>query len=494
MMFLKHPAWVWLKKNDKSKLPEIDDNTQAIFDMGNAFEKYAEKLMPDGVRLGFDGFDEYEDLAGRTEQAIKDGNRIIFQARFTAKMEGEELPADSSITCITDVVHFVGEKEVELYEIKSSTRAKADHYKDLAFQKIVLQENGYDVVSCSVMHVNNRYVKNGDIDEHEFVGMTDVTRQVDDILEQTKLNIYQAIDTGSQKTMPDPSPRYAKSGGFQPWLEVYEKLFPELDKRSIYNYGFLGAAKIGLLEDEGVEIYNEIPDSIALTKKQRLLVDATKSNKPTIEADKIKEFLETLSYPIYFLDYETMGGLMPAFDGLRPYQQVPFQYSLHYIEEPGGKLKHKEYLHTDNTHPGEYVAEQLSRDLGPEGSVLVWYQDFEKGVNTNVGKMFPQYADFMAQVNSRIVDLMVPFSNSWYIHPDAMGSASIKYVLPALVPELTYDDLEIGDGQSAQRLWMETVLDGKDADKKEETFDDLIKYCTQDTLAMVKIWEILNKL
>lgn len=493
-MFLKHPAWAWLKKNDKSKLPEVDENTQAIFDAGHKFEEFAEQLMPDGVRLGFDGFDEYEDLTQRTQDALSEGATVLFQGRFEAKIENEDLPANSSITCITDVVHVVGDKQIELYEIKSSTRAKADHNKDLAFQKIVLQEAGYEVVACSVMHVNRWYSKKGDLDPHDFVGITDVTRQVDDIVEQTRLNIFQAFQVVNEKDMPDPSPRFAKSGGFQYWLEIYKDLFPKLGKYSIYKYGFLGAAKVGMLEDENVKTFDKIPDTVALTKKQRLLVDAIKAKKPIVEVDKIKEFISSWEYPIYFLDYETMGGLIPAFDGLRPYQQVPFQYSLHYIEKEGGKLKHKEYLHTDNTNPGEYVAECLKRDLVPTGSIVVWYQDFEKGVNTNVGKMWPEYADFMAGVNNRIVDLMVPFSNGWYVHPDSFGSASIKYVLPALVPELSYKDLNVGDGQAAQRIWMQTVLDGKNSGDEEQIFKDLIEYCTQDTLAMVKIWEILKEL
>lgn len=494
MMFLRHPAWAWLKKHDKSKLPDVDQNTQAVFDMGHKFEEYAEKLMPDGVRLGFDDYDEYLDLPEKTRQTIADGAKVIFQGRFEAIIKNKALPKDNSITCIIDVLHILDDKTVELYEIKSSTKAKPDHIKDLAFQRAVLEGAGYKVKSCSVMFVNNQYAKKGDIDEHEFVGIADVSRQVDDIIEQTRLDIIKALVTVNNEDCPDLSPGRAGPGGFQYWLDIYMHINKKLPKYSIYKFGFLGSTKIGLLEEAGIKDFSKVPDTIALSRKQRLQAEAIRLKKPIIQVEPIKEFLEKLEYPLYFLDYETMGGLLPYFDGMRPYQQMPFQYSLHYIEKPGGKIKHKEYLHKEATNPGFEVAKNLLKDIGEKGTVLVWNMMFEKGMNNTMGRNWPEFEQPMRDINQRIVDLMTPFASDWYAHPDFYGSSSIKNVLPALVPELSYKDLDVNDGQAAQRIWQDTVLDGNNEDQKGKILSDLIEYCKLDTLAMVKIWEILGSL
>ena len=212
-----------------------------------------------------------------------------------------------------------------------------------------------------------------------------------------------------------------------------------------------------------------------------------------INKKEIQEFLKTFKFPLYFLDYETLAGTMPAFDGVRPYQQVPFQYSLHILESPDAELEHKEYLHAENTLPVEHLLKKFKKDIGKKGSVVVWNQSFEKSCNVAMGEFKPKYAKFLEDVNNRIVDLMIPFSEGWYVDKDFFGSASIKSVLPVLIPDLSYKDLNVQGGNSAQRIWMETIIDGKNKDDKKQIMDDLIKYCTLDTLAMVKIYEVLKK-
>ena len=195
---------------------------------------------------------------------------------------------------------------------------------------------------------------------------------------------------------------------------------------------------------------------------------------------------------MYFLDYETMSGVIPAYDGIRPYQQVPFQYSLHIQETPDAELKHTEYLHKENSHPVRGLLEQLKKDIGPEGSVIVWNQGFEKKCNADMAEMESEFSKFLHNVNDRVIDLMIPFSEGWYVDKDFFGSASIKAVLPVLVPELSYKELNISGGATAQRIWMETIIDGKNQSTKEQIISDLIKYCSLDTLAMVEIWRILK--
>ena len=441
-MFLKQPAWLWLKKNDPKKLPPVDENTQALFDAGHQFEPYAESLFPEGATLGFSDYSEYLSLPQRTQDAIKNGTQVLFQPRFEWQ----------DFTCICDIVSFVGDKEVDLYEIKASTSAKVEHEFDLAFQTAVLEGTGLKVRNIYVIHVNNQYVRHGAIEADKITHIEDVTIKVRKRSDATAKYMPLALATAQQKTMPDPSPDLAKLGSKKSWLQVYEAIVPQPPK--------------------------EYPADTA----------------PTIQHDKVTGFLGQLKYPLYFLDYETLMSLVPYFDGHRPYQQVPFQYSLHILQSPDAELDWKEYLHHDNSDPALPLAEQLIKDIGYSGSVLVWYEGFEKARNSELGEMLPEYKDAMDAINNRVVDLMVPFKSKWYDDPRFEGSASIKQVLPVICPELSYKDLGIQEGGSAQRLWMEAVLDNKRADQKDQILADLIEYCKLDTLAMVEIFRKLRDL
>lgn len=185
---------------------------------------------------------------------------------------------------------------------------------------------------------------------------------------------------------------------------------------------------------------------------------------------------------------------MPPFEGMRPYQQVPFQYSLHILDSPDSKLRHEEYLHREGTNPCKDVAEALRSHIGDRGTVLAWNMGFEKSCNKTLAEEVPELKDFLLNLNDRMNDLMLPFSKLWYVDKDFYGSASIKKVLPVLVPTLSYAELGIHEGASAQRLWMQGVIDGKDSVDKEVLFADLLEYCKLDTLAMVEIFNVLRKL
>lgn len=480
IMYLKHPAWLWLKKHDKTKLPPIDDNTQAIFDAGNMFEAYAEKLFPDGLRLGFDNYEEYLTLPQATAKAIADGNKTLFQARFEA----------DNITCICDVVQFVDDKTLDLFEIKSSTKAKPEHELDLAFQMTVLERAGYSVRKISVVHVNNQYIRSGAIDPKELTGSTDVTEAVRRLEDFTNQKIAEAVEMLESGNHPDFSPTLAEKSAFGEWLEIYKHL-NSFEAGSIYDLCQLDSKTLSNLNNAGIEFIKDIPENFILKPKQALQVEATRLERPIIHTDKIKEFFDSFVFPLYFFDYETLASLVPYFDGLRPYQQLPFQYSLHVLESPNSELKHYEYLHRENSNPALSLSETLKSHIGDQGSVITWNMGFEKSCNTLLGSLLPEFTSFYESLNERIVDLMIPFSNGMYIDKDFCGSASIKNVLPVLVPELSYKALGIQEGASAQRLWMEAVLDGKRDEQKQQILDDLVEYCKLDTLAMVEIYKKL---
>ncbi len=449
MLFLKHPAWLWIKKNAPEKIPPVDPALQAIFNTGHQFEPYAESLFTDGVKVEWnkDDWESYRTLPKRTMQALDDGTPTVFQGRFEWQ----------NFTFLPDIISVVKGKALDLYEIKSSTSANLSHILDLAFQAVVLENLGYTIRNIAVVHVNNQYVRQGDINPKELTVFTDVTLEVRARIDFTKTQMIKALETAQSSTMPDLDPMFLNT-----------KLATSSDWQAILN---------------------------SFPEYQKPAPDHSNAH-PTIIKERLKSFLDALQYPLYFLDYETFMGLVPYFDGQRPYQQIPFQYSLHVLDSPDAQLRHIEYLHSENSDPTKFLCEQLIHDCGTEGTIISWNKSFEMGRNTDMGKMYPEFADALENINSRTIDLGEPFKpkNSWYSDPRFEGSWSIKKVLPVVVPSLSYKDLNIGNGGDAQRIWMETILDGRNTKNKDQILKDLRAYCGLDTLAMVEIFNVLRTL
>ena len=490
ILFLKHPAWLWLKKFDKCQLPPIGENLQAIFDVGQEFESYAKKLYPNAACLGFNNHHEYLTLPQKTKDALEKGVSAIFQGRFEI----------GGLTCIVDVLDRVEGNTFDLIEIKSSTKAKPEHEYDLAFQTVLLEKAGLTIRNAAVIHVNGEYVRKGDIEPDKITARTDLTQSIRGLIGITKEQINRAVEVLSQKTVPDISPRYANQIGvprttwFKDWLEVYKHLNPDLDPYSIYFLGYPSAEQIGKLEDNKINLIGKVPEELALRPRQLVQIQTTRSNKRIIDKVRINEFLDTLEYPLYFFDYETLSSVVPAFDGFKPNADYPFQYSLHSQDYPEAKIKHEEYLHQENSNPMPGLLNKLRLDIGSAGTVLTWNMSYEKGCNDRMVSFYPDYKEFLEDLNRRINDLMMPFSEMWFVDKDFFGSASIKKVLPILVPELSYKGMDVSDGLKARRVWTQAVLEEKNQDQREEIIDGLSKYCTLDTYAMVKILEELRKI
>lgn len=489
MLFLRHPAWLWLKKHDRDKLPPVDASLQALFDAGNLFESYAEQIFPHAVKLGFSNYDEYRDLPQRTKQILDEGVEAIMQGRFEA----------NGLTCVVDVLEKNADGGVDLIEIKASTKAKPEHHYDLAFQVVVLQDAGFRVDTVQVVHANNEYVRDGEIDPAGITATSDVTSEVFALLDLTRTQILKAQKVVVSKTRPSISPGLVNQLGvpsvskwMEEWMAIHKTLQPSQGPYSIYNLSYPSPQQIVELEEVGISSIMQMSEEQALRDKQRVQIQTTVSDMPIIEPEKIRELIGQLQHPLYFFDYETFSSVIPQFDGCSPYKDYPFQYSLHVLESPDAELQHYEYLHQDTSNPIPALLEQLQHDIGNVGTVLTWNMKYEKGCNDRMGAIYPEFADFLSQLNERINDLMIPFSQMWYFHKDFFGSASVKKVMPVLCPELSYKELAVQDGLYARRLWTETVLEGKNQAKRSEILGNLSQYCTLDTYAMVRILEELR--
>ena len=213
-----------------------------------------------------------------------------------------------------------------------------------------------------------------------------------------------------------------------------------------------------------------------------------------IDKEKIKEFMDTLSYPLYFLDFETFSSTIPLYDDSRPNEQIPFQYSLHYIEKINGELKHKEFLSESGIDPRRKLAEQLVKDIPLNVCTLAYNMKFEKSVIHNLAEIYPDLEEHLMNIYYNIKDLMIPFEKRYYYNKDMDGSYSIKYVLPALFKDddrLNYHNLDlIQNGVDAMTSFRD--LENKSEKEQEYIRERLLRYCELDTYAMVKIYEKLK--
>ena len=260
---------------------------------------------------------------------------------------------------------------------------------------------------------------------------------------------------------------------------------------SVYNISRLNKDKKFDLYNQGVITLDQIDlGQTDLNPNQMLQVQSEVDGTTYIDKDEIRNFTNGLSYPLYFLDFETIGPAVPIYQGSRPFQQLVFQYSLHIQYSPNSEIIHREYLANPKEDPRIGFIEQLTEDCGTSGDILVYNIGFERGKLNDLIDVFPQYSNELRRIVNRLKDLMIPFQQKWYYAPEMKGSYSIKYVLPALVPELSYNDLDIKEGGTASNTFLSMVNETFEGDV-EETRRQLLEYCKLDTYAMVKILEKL---
>ena len=375
----------------------------------------------------------------------------------------------------------------DLYEIKSSSRADKRDLYDLAFQVYVCQE--LPIGRAFLVHLNPEYQRRGKMDLGELFlceDLSEAVRELQGELESSLLAARVVLQQHEPKAIEScRKPRTCPFPGL---------CHPNLLEHPIYEISRLHKNKARLLEERGIARVEDIPADFTLSERQRAFVDTVLAGEPSIDRDAIRRSLEELVYPLYFLDYETCNPALPAFDGYHPNQHITFQYSLHVVEEPGGEAEHHAFLHTTFCDPAPALLEQLSREIGAQGSVVVWNKAFEVSRNCDMAALCPQYAPFLENVNQRVFDLMDIFSKGYYIHPAFHGSASIKYVLPVLVSELSYEGMPIAKGDQASIAWWQMVNGESDEEENARLQNDLLNYCQLDTRAMLEIYQQILRL
>jgi hypothetical protein len=263
---------------------------------------------------------------------------------------------------------------------------------------------------------------------------------------------------------------------------------------SVHDISRINRKKLQSLVDVGKFGLDEVPDDFALSDKQRNQLLAHRTQQPIIDEAQVGEAMNALKFPLYFFDYEALGPAIPVFNGYGPYKRIPFQFSIHILRSPASELEHVEYLHPDLSDPTKAVASLLQKYIQPGGTVIAWNKSYEAGINKELGLRLPEYVELVERINSELYDLKDIFHDQHYIHHGFRGSVSLKRVLPTLVPELKYDELEVQDGGQAMDAWWKMVSPNTPKEQYEKIKNDLKVYCGQDTYAMYAIWKHLYDL
>jgi len=466
---LQCPRLLWF--TDRKQLPELTLSDEHKFSQGHKFEEYVKKLYPDGVDLNVS---EFKDNLDKTKQAIEE-KKTIFEAGFMI----DNLFVRSDLLIPTD-------NGWDLYEIKSTTQVKPQHMPDLAFQKYVLKKSGLKINRSFVIFLNKEYIKNGKINPKELISQEEVTEKVN-LIDDIEANIKIFQEVINMDLPPDVciSMQCNKPYDCPLKKECWETL-PKNNVLHLTNWRVYWK-----LLEEGIEDIKDIPPGTKLTAKDEIIIESIKTNKPYISKEHIKHFLSSLNYPLFNFDFETFDTAVPLFDNSRPYQKIPFQYSLH-IEQKDGSIEHNEYLAEGNNDPRLALLEQMKVDLEGTGDIIVFNKSFEISVMKKLAENFPEHDGWLQKAISRIVDLTDVFRPFYYYNSSQKGSYSIKKVLPAVTGK-SYSDLDIGNGANASMLYFYSHIKPK-LENKEEIRENLLKYCCLDTEGMVWIIDALRKI
>ena len=469
----------------KSEEAVIDDATQARFTAGNEVGDLAMGLLGPFEEMTArkeDGHLDYGKMVALTQEAIKRGVENICEAAFS--FQGNY--------CAVDILHKTP-GGYAIYEVKSSTEADKDIYTwDVAFQKYVLTGCGINVTGTFLVCIDNQYVRHGDIEIQKLFKINDISAAVAVEYPDVAANVKAArkVLEGSEPVVPI-SVNCNNPYGCAFW-QYCTKGIPT---PSVFDLYRLNMGKKISLYQSGKVTFEDV-DAMPLSRIQRMQVDCYLKDTSSIDKAGIRQFLSTLSYPLYFLDFETIQPPVPLYDGTRPYQQITTQYSLHYQNTEGGELFHKEFLAPTHGDPMRPLAERLCEDIPDNVCVLAYNKQFECGRIKELADMFPDLSAHLLAIRDNIKDLLVPFSSGFYYVKEMGGSFSIKSVLPALFPndpELDYHALDelCQNGGDAMNLF--PSLASMSADEERKARQALLDYCRLDTLAMVKVLQKLQE-
>lgn len=464
---------LWFEQHKPKLKSSASAQTTQNFATGNQVGDLAKELFPNGEEIEFDS-GNFHGMIAKTKALIAEGVSVIYEATFS----------ENGMFVMVDILVKNGDAW-DIYEVKSSTSVKDVYLDDVSVQRYALS-GVLNVGQCYVVHINNQYIRQGELDIQALFAMADVTdklksiNKVDNRLKQMQqmLEINEPdIDIGTHCHVP-----YECNFKAHCWQNIPQP--------SVFNLSRIGKKSFDYY-NQGKITYKDIQLE-DLSSVQSVQVDSYLNDKIYLDKGVIGDFMSEVVYPINFFDFETFQNAVPRFNNQKPYAQMPFQYSLHILHEDG-ELEHKEFLGSEFSDPRDGLIQNMLADITKAGSIIAYNQSFEIGKIKDLAVFAPQHKNNLSALNQRFLDLIIPFRKLGYYHKDFHGSFSIKSVLPAMFPdddELDYKKLEIQNGGMAMDIFANLHL--IDNEKERTTIrNNLLKYCHLDTLAMVRIFQKL---
>jgi hypothetical protein len=463
---------------------EPDSRLRNVFRSGNEAGLLARDLFPGGetARARDDGTapgpGEIDDAVARTAELMARGLPAVYEAAFRHDV----------VLCFMDILASSGDAW-HACEVKSSTRVTDVYLLDAALQYYVIRGSGVDLDGVSIAHINRDYVRRGDIVPRSLFTIKPVTERVLKMQESVAAGV-----AGMKRVLEMPSAPEIEIGEhcFSPYrCDFFGHCWRHMPEDTVFDITRLSRMEKFAMYRSGIVKLDEVPEEYPLKPAQHIQVMCHRTGKGNIERERLGEFIAAVRYPVTFMDFETFMPAVPLYDGTRPYQQIPFQYSVHLVEKRGGAPDHRDFLAGAGGDPRREFLERLLGDTGEEGAIMVYNRAFEERILRELAWEFPVHGDAIGRRIERLCDLMTPFREKHYYLPAMKGRFSIKNVLPALVPDMDYGALAISDGFMAMSAYAR--LRGEtDAAVIRAIRGELLEYCGMDTLAMVKILEQLE--
>jgi hypothetical protein len=512
-----HNVWIKKWKPELYKQSPLSEFELHLIESGNMVEETARKRFPEGVLVEGRG----EAALDKTQELLKQSQYTIFQAAFS----------DGVLFAAIDILKQNEGGKLSIYEVKASNTSKLEnldqeedqdnegggivditdlkamekykkklfkdhHFFDLAFQVYLVRKVGYDVSGAYLVRLNRQYVRGADLDLNKLFVVEDVSTYIDEAIVAVEEEIKELMSLLNSSKEPS-GPCCCIYKGRSKHCTTFDLHNKEVPAYSVHDLTRVGNSKKKLQELIDSKVYDilDIPADFELSKKMKKQAEVHKLGRASIDYDQIRVELASLQFPLYFLDYESFNPAIPRFRGYKPYQQIPFQFSMHRLDSMDAALVHEEFLYIGDQDPSLAFIQALENVIGDRGNILVWYKPFEEShINKRLAIRLPEHSDFIEKVNSRMFDLMTIFSNQLHVHPDFHGSASIKKVLPVLCPDLSYKELEIGNGSEAMNTWNKLVTEGAREEDRIRIEAAMREYCGLDTYAMYAIWKKLVEL
>jgi hypothetical protein len=457
---------------------EPDEQTMAIFEQGHEVGRWAQKRFAGGVLIEA-GPEEMAKALKQTQQAMEDKQcPAIFEATF----------AHDDVLARVDILERLPRNKWRLIEVKSSTSVKEYYLYDVAIQRLILESLGIKLVPC-VMHLNREYVYDGkQFDLEKLFIMEDLTDETAALEQEVKDLLREEWRVLAKAKPPDIVP-----GGH--CTHPFDCVFFDLCNKPLpadhvsYLPG-ISAKKLEELTSRGIESIKKIPKEISLTERQKRAWECARTGKPWFGRG-LKEALSGLRYPLCFMDFETLGVALPRYAGMSPYDQIPFQWSVHVQRKAGAELEHYEFLADDSNDPRPEFVRALCQVMGKKGSILAYNSGFESGCLAGLAEELPQYKVEIGNIQGRLWDLL-PVIRAHVYNLAFRGSYSLKSVLPVLLPGMSYDGMEVAEGNEAGLAWERMVHAEAGSEERRSLRIALLAYCKQDTLAMARLIDVLR--